>query len=167
MAGDLSIHDLDAKDFQRREWRVERVGWVVIALLLVAAILGVFSNGPLSHTTSADPDGDVEVEYERFVRHMGKAELTVRIGPSAVQDETATVFISRDLIDSMRLEAISPQPESTTGGRIGTTFEFSADADSPPVISITYRPDEIGVAEGTVRIGDDHGGARVWQLTYP
>lgn len=35
--------------FQHRQWRVQRVGWLTIGLLLVLALAGVFGKGPASH----------------------------------------------------------------------------------------------------------------------
>lgn len=142
------------------EVRTDRL--VVIVLLLFAATLGVFSSGTLSHTVSTAPNGAVEVEYERFVRQMGTAEVTIRVQPSAVRNGTATVTVSRTLIDCMRLDAISHEPESTLGSRNGLTYEFRADeAESPLVITITFRPTDIGVAEETVNAQDDTDGARM------
>ena len=42
--GDLEI-DEDLP-FQRREWFAERVAWAVMALLIAAALLGLFGTGP-------------------------------------------------------------------------------------------------------------------------
>jgi hypothetical protein len=42
--GDLEIQE--DLPFQRREWLVERVAWGVMALLIVAALLGLFGTGP-------------------------------------------------------------------------------------------------------------------------
>ena len=34
--------------FQRRSWMVERAGWLVLTAIALAALTGVFGNGPLS-----------------------------------------------------------------------------------------------------------------------
>lgn len=34
MSGSLSAEDMDDIDFQRKEWVIERVGWVLMALFL-------------------------------------------------------------------------------------------------------------------------------------
>jgi hypothetical protein len=38
-------------NFQRREWKIQRAGWVTMALVIIAALLGVFGAGPLSSAT--------------------------------------------------------------------------------------------------------------------
>lgn len=166
MARNLSLHDLEDVDFQRREWVVERIAWVLIALFLVAAVLGVFGGGPLSHTTSADDEGTFEVEYERFIRSMGKAELTITLRPEAVRDGSATVFVSEDLLSKSHIDNIDPEPSSATSSHEGTIYEFGANAESPPVIAITYRSTLVGLTEWTIKAGEGDG-ARLWQLTYP
>jgi hypothetical protein len=53
-------------EFQRRVWRVQRIGWLIIAAVIVAALLGVFGGGPLSRA-AVQGDG-LRLEYERFAR---------------------------------------------------------------------------------------------------
>lgn len=171
VAGNLSVHDLEDADFQRREWLVERFAWVAIAVFLLAALLGAFSGGPLSQATSAAADGSVEVEYQRFVRSMGKAELTIFVGADAVRGDAATVYVSNDLIDEIHVDNIQPEPESVISRRDGVVYEFAAQADSPPIVVITYRSTSVGLTRGVVRAGpagpDEGDGASLWQLTYP
>ena len=59
--GDLEVgQDLD---FQRREWAVQRVGWGAMALVILAALLGLFgSSGPLSRAATNAADDLVRLE---------------------------------------------------------------------------------------------------------
>src|SRR4029079_4084426 len=52
--------------FQRTSWIVERAGWIVLTLLLIAALAGAFGHGWLSKQTIEDenPRG----EFDRFQR---------------------------------------------------------------------------------------------------
>ena len=54
--------------FQKRFWRAQRIGWGVLTVALLAALLGVFGSGPLSHTTVSDASGRLTITYERFAR---------------------------------------------------------------------------------------------------
>lgn len=50
--GDLEIsQDLE---FQKRSWTIQRVGWVVIALLILAGLLGVFGKGIAADATAGE-----------------------------------------------------------------------------------------------------------------
>jgi hypothetical protein len=61
----------ESLSLQRREWRVDRVGWVVMGLILVAGLLGVWGGGLLGSVTATGSDGRVLVDYDRFVRNLG------------------------------------------------------------------------------------------------
>lgn len=63
-------------NFQRREWVVQRVGWVVMAVLLVAALLGLFGPGPLSKSIAGSASGPVRAEYYLAVNHCGNDTIS-------------------------------------------------------------------------------------------
>ena len=67
----------------RRSWVVQRIGWGVMAALLLAALLGLFGTGPLSRATATAPGGAVTLDYDRFGRYLGPATLLIRVGPGA------------------------------------------------------------------------------------
>ena len=43
--------------FQRTEWVVQRAGWVGMALLILAALVGLLGRGPLSAAVARAGDG--------------------------------------------------------------------------------------------------------------
>ena len=166
MAGPLSVRDIDDIGFQRKEWAVQRVGWVLVALLVVAALAGVFGAGPLSETTNAAEDGTVEVEYERFIRHVGTTTMTVSLGAASVEDGKAQLYISRDLATGWRLEDVSPAPSTESSTEEWLIYEFDVLGDTPPEVKFLYRGDGFGRHAGVLRAG---GGTPVpmWQWIYP
>jgi hypothetical protein len=97
---------------------------------------------------------------------VGTTEIQVRLGEGTVQNQTASFFVSDELIDGWRVETISPQPDKVTRTQQGSTYEFSAEAGSPPTVEIRFRPDQIGPVDGVIRASN---GAEVsfWQLAYP
>ncbi|MEP7151377.1 MAG: hypothetical protein ABI856_06680, partial [Nitrospira sp.] len=54
--------------FQYRQWRLERIGQVLLACCIVAALLGLFGHNPLSTTTGQTSDGRLSIHYDRFAR---------------------------------------------------------------------------------------------------
>lgn len=72
---------------QERIWRVERIGWAVLAALLLWALLGGAGNGPLAHASLRD--AGIVLDYERFARRGAPTELTLR-WPAADGDSAAT-----------------------------------------------------------------------------
>ena len=65
--------------FQKAVWIAERVAWILLALVPLAALAGVFSHGPLSDRKATAPDSPFTVEYERFQRSTVQARFVFRI----------------------------------------------------------------------------------------
>lgn len=81
MAGSTPLHPLEQEDpaTVQTEWRVQRVGWVVLAGIVVAALAGVFGAGPLSWTSASADDASLVVKYSRFAREGGAISLEVHV----------------------------------------------------------------------------------------
>ena len=61
--------DLDQDiDFQQRSWKVQRVGWGLMVLFVLAGLSGLLGTGPLSNVTDGDEGGPLWLEYQRFGR---------------------------------------------------------------------------------------------------
>jgi len=69
-------HGLDIA-YQQREWRVQRIGWVAMALIVVAALLGASgSAGPLATARATASDGSRELHI--LLRHAQALPANVR-----------------------------------------------------------------------------------------
>ncbi len=153
---------------QAREWRFQRVGWGLLASLVIAALLGVFGNGPLSTARAVDPTGQLRVDYDRFVRHVAQTDLVLTIAPTAATAGRVTAVVDQTwFTDAIWLEQISPQPSSSTlhGDVVELEFEVR-DPAQPLAIGIRYRPDAIGVLHPAFGL-DRSGMVRLRQLSYP
>lgn len=65
---------------QRKMAKQQRVGWAILALLVIAVLFGLFGgDGLLSNTKVRSADGVLEAEYERFTRQGAPTSLKVRI----------------------------------------------------------------------------------------
>ena len=109
--------------FQRREWRAQQIGWVVLGLFLTAALAGLFGSGPLSSARATDSRGGLAVDYQRFVRAGAGQRLRFEIdAPDAGPVE---LRLSRSYLDAVRVEDVRPPPASTTTTPEWTTFVFA------------------------------------------
>jgi hypothetical protein len=99
-------------DFQRREWRAQRVGWALLSVFLIGATLGVFGGGgPLSSTKARADDGRLRVEYERFVRVGASSEITIETGTALREGDAGfEVTLGRDYFDAIDIERAVPEP---------------------------------------------------------
>lgn len=150
----------------RAAWRAERIGWGVMAILLVAAMLGLFGDGPLSRAR-AGSDRAFGIEYHRLVRSSAPSLYRVHVQPSMVRDGTLRLRIDRTLVDRMELESIVPAPEQETLGPGYTEFTFLlAPGARPAVIDLRYRPATFGVVRGRISIAGEHALA-IEQFAYP
>jgi hypothetical protein len=158
----LALHEDLA--FQRREWRIQRVGWVAIAALLLAALVGLFGNGPLSRASATD--GPLHVEYERFAH--ARTLTTLRITLRELKGESVRLAIDREYLDAMPIELIRPLPIRTVSAGREMLYEFAV-AGSEAHITLDANPQQAGFAHGSIRIQPPAPSATVRfdQLIYP
>lgn len=114
--------------FQRRTWFVERVGWVILGAILLAAMLGVFGGrGWLTSAELETEDGSLSMHYDRFWRMQSPTRLRI-VARSA--DESATtvhLWIGREYIEAITIAAITPQPDRVEAGIDRFEFVFALD----------------------------------------
>lgn len=137
----------------RSAWRLERVSWAVMALLVVATLLGAFGGGPLSHARSGSDDS-VELEYDRLLRAAAPTEYTLRVQPGIARDGRLDVRIDEGLMDMMQIDSIVPEPESATAGAGHTEFSFQVEAGSraPVHVVIVFQPATFGRFSGILAV---------------
>lgn len=140
--GDMEI-DQDLK-VQRWSWKFERAGWAAIALVLVLAMLGVFSTGPLSAATAGSLDDGIEASYQRFLRTNGEASLDIEIAPDQIREGAFTLWIGTEYLEKTSQMVIEPEPESIRLDGDRQVLTFPATPSGPVRISISYQPETIG-----------------------
>jgi hypothetical protein len=154
----------DDTSFQHRVWLGERIGWVVLSVLVIAGLLGVFSNGLASKTTVTSPDGSLRVIYERFERKTARGHFTIHIAHADAQE--LRVRLSQAFVETHVIESLYPPPLRSTAGERGLELTFAPTAEGDLSIYLAARARRFGVLSTTVEV---EGGARValWQLIYP
>jgi anti-sigma factor RsiW len=149
-----SIQDLEAPEHlrhQRWEWLVERIGWLVIALLLAAAMAGLLGPGPLSDRTAASDDGALTVEYDAFHRYQAPASLRIHVAPRDTESDVK-VAVSRSMTDATQLDEIVPKPvlSKLDGAQLILTFR-AEDFHQSDTVLYRYQYEKFG--SFTHRIG--------------
>ncbi|MGH9162652.1 MAG: hypothetical protein ACRD2X_22010 [Vicinamibacteraceae bacterium] len=111
--------------FQRREWRVQRIGWVLLTLFIAAALAGLLGgSGPLVKASARAPDGTLAVEYDRFVRQEAETALEVQSRFASSTSDELRVWILRPYLDAVTITSITPEPERVVLDEPRTTFVF-------------------------------------------
>ena len=150
------------RDFQRREWRYQRIGIALLFLLVLAAILGLTGmGGVLARGEAGDAGGALHVDYDRFVRRgsFSKVNLHLRTTPGAVR-----FWVGAPYFDRVQIDSIAPEPEivSVETGR----HVFVIRAGSPDVVvTLDVKHEEAGMLEAEIGLVDGPS-VRFSQLSF-
>ena len=153
--GDLEVADDLA--FLRRTWKVQRAGWILIALVLLAAVAGVFGSGPVG--TASTEAASLALDYARFARRDSPEELRVQGRRSPTGDGVA-IGIANRFLDAVEIEAVSPPPLRAERAADRTVYVF---ARAPGEVRFSLRYKRLGRVHGDVAIG---GGEAVAFSTF-
>lgn len=154
--------DIDPR-FQRREWRLERIGWVLLGLFLVAALAGAAGSGWLSWATTSSSSGTLALDYERISHRQSDAFATLTV--AAPRAAKVTVEISGDWVEATDLRSISPEPASQTAIPGGLRFEVALEHCISCEIGLAFRAQRPGLLAARVSALGEHVSFR--QLVLP
>lgn len=147
--------------FHRTEWRIQRIGWVLVALFLALALGGLFGNGPLSRAHADGAAG--RIEYQRFVRYGLSTDLVVT--PAGSAHGVNRVEISAAYLEAFRIEHITPEPAAVRMTGATLVYEF---ASAAPGASISFQMHPQRLWRHTAAVTIDGGAPlEMSQLTYP
>lgn len=149
---------------QRKVWRFERAGWYVLLVVVVLTLAGLFSKGPLSDVQAISPEGDLDIDYERFHRNGSAYGMVIRARGQPSQP--VSILISHPMMDGFSIESIQPQPERSMGTTDGLRLTTPADEQGRATLYITWRSEGVGRFKSTVSIP---GGGQIVinQFIYP
>jgi hypothetical protein len=134
--------------FERAEWRWQRVGWALMAIVVVAAGLGAFGDGPLADTRVGDEH--LAARYQRLAREAAPTTLTLTGRP---EHGVLRVWIARAYLDGVEVERIEPEPERVVVEADRHVFEWPAGGESAEV-RFELLPSAPGWLRGRAGSGD-------------
>jgi hypothetical protein len=151
--------------FQRNEWRIQRVGWVVWSLVIIAAIIGLLGSGPMSHKEIVAADGSLTIAYDRYLHYHHPTQLTLSVGEIAGGE--LRIKFNRELLDRLQVERIEPEPtksELTDDGVIYTFLKTASSQNAKVIFHVDYE--HFGANHGMVEVVG-HQPVTVNQFVYP
>ena len=104
---------------------IQKIGWATLYLGLLLAIAGLFGTGPLSYRTLSQNGNSVE--YERFLRFEGEAEMTFNVNAAT---DTVTLEIPQQYMEYIHVESITPLPLGNKTLNGVTTYFFNASGNT-------------------------------------
>ena len=142
----------DDMAFHERDWIAERIAWAMMALIVMAALLGLFSSGPLSAARSADPSGAMEVEYSRFLRLGTPGKMTLRLRPQSAPADGFAFILDERFVETFRIISVSPPPvrSLTAGG--GLRLEFASSGEPGAAVTLHLEPLRFGAVSPQVAL---------------
>ena len=149
-----SIEISDDPEFQRKDWRVQRIGWAFLAVVVLAAGLGLFGGmGPFARRSAVSPDGSLRIEYSAIGRHRAPGELKVLLGQSSSADSTVQIWIDRRYLETSDLLRTTPEPAQSDIGSDHVTYAFQR-AGGAGEVSIVFdiEPVKIGTQRGRIGV---------------
>ena len=156
-------------EFQRRSWVFQRVGWAVMGLVVLAAVVGLLGSGPLSRARAELP-GRMTVEYQRFARFETTASLTIRLQAEATAGDAVHVSLNHAFLTSAKIEDIQPPPTRVEARAERYVYVFDvAEPRVPMLVTFTFQPRRVGASPGMVGLESAPGPRHVSfrQLVYP
>lgn len=150
------------------EWWFHRLGWLMFAAVMAAAVAGLLGPGPLSSQV-VRAGSAFSVEYNRLVRRHSPEQLRVRLTPAMLTSGRVGLHIGQDFLDAITIVSIVPEPEGVAIAPGGQLYVFTVDAASPAGATIVFNyehdrsletiPVELSIESGAA--------ARFTQFVYP
>lgn len=148
MAKNKRVSDIDIDEdigYQEREWQLQPIGWALIWLSIIAALLGVFGKGVLANAEASDPTGALTVTYARLERYRSPTTIEAIIGPEQAKEGKLTLALDREFVSGVELTGIEPEPDAVKSDSDRMLYEFAvADPSQPAHVFINYEYETIG-----------------------
>lgn len=146
---DLEIGNNDR--FHRSEWYVQRVGWVAIALILLAALFGLLGSSYFGQRQAVSADGRLQIEYPRYTRFGAQARLTVGVladGPAL------RIWLPVAYLERMHLQRVEPEPVRVTAAGDVRIFTFAIAPAPAARVVFQFKPETPGRVRGGIGVVD-------------
>lgn len=130
-------------------------------------LVGSVRQGPLAKATAGTSQDPFYAQYDRFARYMPTSNLRFVITPSArIENGTAQVCMSEDLLKTLRTEQINPHPlwaQLLTGGVV---FGFKATPGANMTIQFVQSPHKFGAMTSHLGLANERL-LEISQFIYP
>jgi hypothetical protein len=152
--------------FERRMWRFERIGWLAMLALLIAAATGLLGgSGPLSRDVVSAEGGKLTASYASYARVRAPENVVVQLADMPAGE--FRVWIDRDAVEAVEPDTIQPTPSAVEVDADRHVFVFrGGDRPGPRQVRFDFKPTRMGRARTHLGLV---GGPEVAlrQLVYP
>lgn len=135
---------------ERREWIVQRFGWVLMILLSLAALAGVLGDGLASRSQAGKIGSDLYVEYDRFIRHQAPFAIKLYCKPGL--QKQFSISFDRSFLEQCEIKEIQPAPNSTALSANQCVFHFESSSDQVQLIVWRFEAEAFGKIESQIAL---------------
>lgn len=135
---------------QQRAWRLERVGWYGLLVLVALTLLGLFSKGPLSSVTATSEDGTLNVEYERFSRNGAQDDMVITA--KGQPGQLLQVTLGAGLLGGVTVEGLQPQSGPAYSRGKDLVIPLRADANGEATLYLSLRSNGVWLYRSEVSL---------------
>jgi hypothetical protein len=160
----MQQYDEDAQ--HRGDWRFERAGWLVMALLVLFAAVGGLGGGGIFNRTAVEaPGGTLRIDYPRFLR--ASLPETLRIDVAAGEAAGPRRWVDAEYLrEAVIVEDVVPPPQRVESAGDRLLYEFAASGRSPLGVTLRLRAAHPGRLRA--RVGLEGGASlELRQLVFP
>lgn len=141
----------------------ERIGWAGMVIIVLAALLGVFSEGPLSRAEITD--GQQTLHYQRMLR-VERAEEMVLMAEGLPAGEEVVLHLGPELAGTTLVERSIPAADGEEGDPSGVGLRFTVPASGRLKVVLTVRPRQPGLVRQEIGLVG-HAPLRFSQMIWP
>lgn len=142
-------HKIPVEDdtaLHKKGWVVQRIGWVLMFVFLIAALLGLFGEGPLSAKTIEA--GSITVKYQRFCRYEHGMQLKLLSAGEGI----TVVALPQQYLKKFKVDKIVPSPSSEVASPGYINYMFAGQQNDN--VSFYLLPSERGGAGGVIKVNN-------------
>lgn len=124
--------------FQRRFWRMQRLAWVAMASLVLAALAGGFGGGgPLAE--GVHRQAGVEIAWSRIQRLGAVTPMRVQLA-GMTDGEAAALRFEPGFLAEWRLRGMLPAPRAADAGAAGLRLVPASAGDGGAAVVLRVEP---------------------------
>ncbi|MCP2005762.1 hypothetical protein [Buttiauxella ferragutiae] len=147
------------------EFQLRRVGFVLLLLIVAAALAGLFSRGYLSEATRSNDDHSLTLDYEKFNRLM--SDMDMKITSVTPPGKRNRIVLGGDFMEGFRIDTLQPQPDKMYSLNGEMILEYQPIAPGvKQTLWLSLTPMKFGAMKSTVAI-DNGAEIPFQQFIYP
>lgn len=126
-------------------WKIQRVGWVIMLLIILAGTTGIYGSGPFSYRKQII-SGNI-LQYEFFLRYQSETQIKFKL---TNQTGITSIGIPIDYMNSFEVKHITPQPIESRIANKQLLYFFAATGDAD--IEFILKPESYLNVSGNIMV---------------